>query len=63
MFSNHRPDDNRRPDILIRNPYDGGSQIVIDASISSFNSSARTNDNTPQQVVIRREKQKIAKYG
>ena len=63
MFSNHVPDDNRRPDILIRNPYDGGSQIVIDASISSFNSSARTNDNTPQQVVIAREKQKIGKYG
>ena len=63
MFSNHVPDDNRRPDMLLRNPFDGGSQIVIDASISSFNSSARTNDNTPQQVVIVREKQKIAKYG
>ena len=63
MFSNHVPDDNRRPDMLLRNPFDGGSQIVIDASISSFNSSARTNDNTPQQVVIVREKQKIGKYG
>ena len=45
MFSNHQPDNNRRPDILIRNSFDGGSQIVIDASVASFNSSARTNDN------------------
>ena len=62
-FSNHTPDDNRRPDILIRNSYDGGSQVAIDAAISAFNSSARTNDNTPQQVLIAREKQKIEKYG
>ena len=63
MFSHRQPDNNRRPDISIRNSFDGGSQIVIDASVASFNSSARTNDNIPQQVVIAREKQKIGKYG
>ena len=34
MFSDLEPDDNRRPDILIRNPYGGGRQIIIDLCIA-----------------------------
>ena len=63
MFSDLEPDDNRRHDILIRNPYGGGSQIIIDVAVTSFDSSARTNNNKPEQVLIAREKQKIRKYG
>ena len=63
MFSDLQSDDNRRPDILIRNPYGGGRQIIIDAAVVGFNGSTRTNNNKPEQVVIAREKQKIRKYG
>ena len=63
MFSDLESDDNRRPDILIRNPYGGGSQIIVDAAVVGFNGSTRTHNNKPQQVVISREKQKISKYG
>ena len=30
LFSNLDPNDNRRPDILIRNPHGGGKQIILD---------------------------------
>jgi len=63
MFSDLEADDNRRPDILIRNPYGGGNQIIVDAAVVGFNGSTRTHNNKPQQVVIHREKQKISKYG
>ena len=63
MFSDLEADDNRRPDMLIRNPYGGGSQIIVDAAVVGFNGSTRTHNNKPQQVVISREKQKISKYG
>ena len=36
MFSDVEADDNRRPDILIRNPYGGGSQIIVDAAVVGF---------------------------
>ena len=63
MFSDLEADDNRRPDILIRNPYGSGNQIIVDAAVVGFNGSTRTHNNKPQQVVISREKQKISKYG
>ena len=63
MFSNLEADDNRRPDILIRNPYGGGDQVVLDAAVVGFNGATRTNDNNPHQVITRRESQKISKYG
>ena len=49
--------------MLIRNPHGGGSQVIVDVVVTSFDSSARTNNNKPEQVVIAREKQKIRKYG
>ena len=63
MFSDLEADDNRRSDILIRNPYGSGNQIIVDAAVVGFNGSTRTHNNKPQQVVIHREKQKISKYG
>jgi hypothetical protein len=33
MFSNLEADDDRRPDLLIRNPYGGGEQIVVDVTV------------------------------
>ena len=63
MFSDLEPDDNRRPDILIRNPYGGGRQIIVDVAVTGFDGSTRTNNNKPDQPIISREKQKISKYG
>ena len=63
LFSDFEPDDNRRPDILIRNPYGGGRQIIIDVAVTGIDGSTRTNNNKPDQVVIARRKQKIQKYG
>ena len=63
MFSDLESDDNRRPDILIRNPYGGGRQILIDVAVTGFDGSARTHNNKPEQVLIKRRKQKIQKYG
>jgi len=63
LFSDFEPDDNRRPDILIRNPYGGGRQIIIDVAVTGIDGSTRTNNNKPDQVVIARRKQKIRKYG
>jgi len=46
LFSDFEPDDNRRPDILIRNPYGGGKQIILDVSVTGINGTTRTNDET-----------------
>ena len=55
--------DERRPDILIRNPQGGGCQTVVEVAVSNFDSSTRTNNNKPEQVLIATEKQKTRKYG
>ena len=62
MFSHFKPDDNHRPDMLIRNPHGGGSQVIVEVAVTSFDSSTRTNNNKPEQVLIASEKQKIRKY-
>ena len=53
----------RRPDTIIRNPYGGGPQEVVEVIVSSFNNQNRTNNNRPEQVLITSEKQKTKKYG
>ena len=63
IFRNHEPDDNRRPDILIRNPYGGGKQIIIDVAVTGIDGTTRTNDDKPEQPVVVRRKQKKQKYG
>ena len=62
MFRNSEPDDGRRPDIVLRNPYGGGRQIIIDVTLSGINGSTRTNDDIPEQPIIVRRKQKESKY-
>lgn len=58
IFSNHEPDDNRGPDILIRNPYGGGKQTIIDVAVTGIDGTTRTNDGKAYQLVIARRKQK-----
>ena len=62
-FSDSEPDDNRRPDILIRNPYGGGRQIIIDVAVTGIDGITRTNDDKPSQPIIARRKQEKQKYG
>ena len=66
LFSDFEPDDNRRPDILIliRNPYGGGKQIIIDVAVTGIDGTTRTNDgDKPEQPLVARRKQKKRKYG
>ena len=48
VFSQIEADDERRPDILIRNPLGGGPQKVVEVAVSSFNNLCRTNNNKPE---------------
>ena len=59
LFSDFEPDDNRRPNILIRNPYGGGKQIIIDVAVTGIDGTTRTYDDKPSQPIIARRKQKI----
>ena len=63
IFQYHEPDDNRRPDILIRNPYGGGKQIIIDVAVTGIDGTTRKNDDKPNQPLGARRKQKKGKYG
>ena len=49
--------------ILIRNPYGGGKQIILDVSVTGINDTTRTNDDKPNQPMDTRFNQKIHKYG
>ena len=63
IFHNREPDDNRRPDILIRNPYGGGKQIIIYVAVTGIDGTTRRNDDKPNQPLVARRKQKARKYG
>ena len=63
LFSDFEPDDNRRPDILIRNPYGGGKQIIIAVAVTGIDGTTRKNDDKPEQPLVIRRKQKKGKYG
>ena len=62
IFRNHEPDDNRRHDILIRNPYGGSKQIIIDVALTGIDGTTRTNDDKADQPVVAWRKQKTQKY-
>ena len=62
IFSNHELDDNRRSDILIRNPYSGCKLIIIDVAVTGIDGTTRTNDDKPGQPLVARRKQKKQKY-
>ena len=56
------PDDNRRPDILLRNPFGIWRQVIIDVAVTGIDGSDRKVDDHPNQPMTKRAKQKIAKY-
>ena len=49
LFADLFADDNRRPDILIRNPYGGGSQILVDVAVTGVNGQSRRSDQDADQ--------------
>ena len=59
IFHNHEPDDNRRPDILIRNPYGGGKQIIIDVAVTGIDGTTQRNDDKPNQPLVAQENRKL----
>ena len=62
LFNEIYPDDNRRPDILLRNPFGGGRQVILDVAVTGVDGSDRKVDDHPDQPMIKRARQKIAKY-
>ena len=44
VFSQIEADDERRPDMLVRNPQGGGPQVVVEVAVSNFNNSNRTSN-------------------
>ena len=45
LFENIQDEDNRRPDILISNPYGGGPQIILDVAVTGVNGQSRRSDS------------------
>ena len=62
VFANFESDDNRRPDIIIHNPYGGGPQIIVDVADTGVNGQARRSDLDVDQPLQYRFNQKKAKY-
>ena len=50
-------------DILIKNPYGGGAQIILDIAITGVNGQTRHSDQDTDQPLRLRFNQKKAKYG
>ena len=44
LFVDILSDDNRRPDVFIRSPYGGGSQILVDMAVTGVNGHSRRSD-------------------
>ena len=61
VFSQIEADDERRPDMLIRNPLGGGPQTVVEVAVSSFNNLSRTNNNKPEQVTTNTKQENTEK--
>ena len=49
LFENIQDEDNRRPDILISNPYGGGPQIILDVAVTGVNGQSRRSDTETDQ--------------
>ena len=62
LFENIQDEDNRRPDILISNPYGGGPQIILDVAVTGVNGQSRRSDTETDQPLEYRCKQKKDKY-
>ena len=62
LFENIQDEDNRRPDILISNPYGGGPQIILDVAVTGVNGQSRRSDTETDQPLEFRCNQKKKKY-
>ena len=62
LFANFESEDNRRPDIIIHNPYGSGPQIIVDVAVTGVNGQARRSDLDADQPLHYRFNQKKAKY-
>ena len=62
LFDEMNPDDNRRPDILLRNPHGGGKQVIIDVAVTDIDDCNRKIDDNPLQPLKARFQQKNSKY-
>ena len=61
LFANIQSEGNRRPDILINNPYGGGPRIILDVAVTGVNGQARHSDQDTDQPLRHRFNQKKAK--
>ena len=57
LFADFLSDDNRRPEIFIRNPYGGGPQI-LDGAVTGVNGQSRHSDQHTDQPLQYRYNQK-----
>jgi len=62
LFDNVNEDDNRRPDILIHNPYGGGERVILDVAVTGVTGRSRCSDEDVDQPLRIRFNQKKAKY-
>ena len=62
LFENIQDEDNRRPDILISNPYGGGQQIILDVAVTGVTGRSRQSDEDTDSPLENRYRQKMAKY-
>ena len=62
LFNDVYPDDNRRPDVLLRNSYGSGRQALLDVAATGIYGSDRKVGDHLDQRMTKRAKQKIAKY-
>ena len=58
LFENIQDEDNRRPDILISNPYGGGQQIILDVAVAGVTGQSRRSDSGTDQPLEYRFSQK-----
>jgi len=63
LFDNVNEEDNRRPDILIHNPFGGGARVILDVAVTGVTGSSRLSDEDVEQPLRIRFHQKKAKYG
>ena len=62
LFDNVNDDDNRRPDILIHNPFGGGAQIILDVAVTNVICQTRRSGEGVDQPLQMRFNQKKTKY-
>ena len=49
LFDNVNEEDNRRPDILIHNPFGGGARVILDVAVTGVTGRNRFSDEDVDQ--------------